>query len=163
MFDRGKSRAEGPLRVEIALRDGREIRGTLVVPVGRSLTEALNGASAFLEFEPSTGERVFIARSCVQSVKPIDLPPNPTLTVGSTDAGFNPCAILGVDAGASREEVRDAYLSLAKAYHPDRYATAELPPEVRDYLAAMARRINAANDALEAAAQKQSAGRSAAS
>jgi hypothetical protein len=160
MFDRGHSRTEGPLRVEITLQDGRELNGTLVVPIGRSLSEVLNGASAFLEFEPTAGERVFIARSCVQSVKPIDLPPAPSLTVGSTDAAFNPCAILGVDAGASREQVRDAYLSLAKAYHPDRYATAELPPEVQKYLAAKARRINAAHDALEAAHQQQGPSRS---
>ncbi len=52
-------------------------------------------------------------------------------------------------AGASRDEVRQAYLRLAKAYHPDRYASVELPEEVRDYLSAMARRVNAAHAALE--------------
>jgi curved DNA-binding protein CbpA len=60
-------------------------------------------------------------------------------------------------AGASREEARQAYFRLAKDYHPDRYATVELPKEVRDYLAAMARRINAAHAALETPIKRQAA------
>ena len=38
-----------------------------------------------------------------------------------------------------------------ESYHPDRYAQADLPNEVREYLAAMARKINAAFAALETA------------
>ena len=69
------------------------------------------------------------------------------------------------DLAASRIKVAEAaalmslgrrqVFRLAKAYHPDRYATAELPAEVRDYLAAMARRINAAHAALEVPLKKQ--------
>jgi DnaJ-domain-containing protein 1 len=45
--------------------------------------------------------------------------------------------------------VREAYLQLAKAYHPDRFAAAGLPSEVSDYLALRTRRINAAYALLE--------------
>jgi DnaJ-domain-containing protein 1 len=45
--------------------------------------------------------------------------------------------------------VRQAYLSLAKAHHPDRFVNVELPIEVVNYLSVMARRINAAYRALE--------------
>jgi curved DNA-binding protein CbpA len=52
--------------------------------------------------------------------------------------------------------VRARFHLLAKAYHPDRYAAAELPAEVTTYLEAMARRVNAAYAALETAyAQKR--------
>ncbi len=37
--------------------------------------------------------------------------------------------MLGVPQNASPEQIRKAYVTLAKTYHPDRYATAELPPE----------------------------------
>ncbi len=63
--------------------------------------------------------------------------------------GVKAAICAGVSPAASREEVRQAYFALAKTYHPDRYAATELPCEVRDYLAAMARRINAAHAALE--------------
>ena len=45
--------------------------------------------------------------------------------------------------------MRGAYLRKAKAYHPDRYANADLPDEVRSYLEGMVRRVNAAFAALE--------------
>ena len=56
-----------------------------------------------------------------------------------------------------REQAREAYLKLAKLYHPDRYAAADLPREVRDYLAVMVRRINAAHDAVQVRLQKKAA------
>lgn len=155
MFNRGNSGASGPLSVEITLQDGRELHGKLIMPPGRTLTEMLNGGSAFVEFEPTAGERMFIARSALQSVKPIDMPAAPRLPTGSPDEGFNPRAILGIGADATRQEIRDAYLRLAKIYHPDRYAAADLPAEVSEYLAAMVRRINAAHDALESTQQRR--------
>ncbi len=157
MFDRHKSsRADGPLCVEIALEGGRDLKGKFAVPADRALTEVLNGPSNFIEFEPFGGERMFIAKSALRSVKELNMPPAPLLGAGSkTPGAFDPYAILGVSAGANPEEVRRAYLTLAKTYHPDRYATAELPTEVRAYLADMARRINAAYDTLETARKKK--------
>ena len=159
MFERGKGdRAEGPVSVEITLEDGQRLQGKLVVPPGRVLTEVLNGGLAFVEFQPVDGEPMFIAKTALQWVKPLNVPSAPKLTIANEDTGvFNPSAILGIAPAASREQVREAYLHLAKTYHPDRYATAELPPEVREYLAAMARRINAAYDALHVTRQKRAA------
>ena len=51
---------------------------------------------------------------------------------------------------AKWEAVRESYLRLVKAYHADRYASVDLPPEVRTYLQQMSRRVNAAYTALEA-------------
>jgi curved DNA-binding protein CbpA len=72
---------------------------------------------------------------------------------------FDPFAILGVTADSSHDEVKSAWHRLSKTYHPDRYAAAELPAEVLDYLSAMARRINSAYAALEApvAAERRAA------
>ena len=33
----------------------------------------------------------------------------------------NPYKVLGVNEGASQEEIRSAYLKLVKKYHPDKY------------------------------------------
>ena len=86
------------------------------------------------------------------------MPKAPSLGARLKDVdGFDPHAVLRIDHGASRDEVRHAYFALAKAYHPDRYATAELPEEVRDYLSAMARRINAAHAALDVPERKKAA------
>ena len=38
----------------------------------------------------------------------------------------NPYKVLGVNEGASQEEIRSAYLKLVKKYHPDKYTDSEL-------------------------------------
>jgi len=159
MFDRNRTDhvpAPAGIPVEVALADGTTTTGRMLVAVGKNLVDVLNGAGGFVEFEPYCGERGFLAKTNLVSVKPIGTAKVPNLNARLSDpGGFDPHRVLGVTASTSREEVRQAYFLLAKAYHPDRYATAELPEEVRDYLAAMARRINAAHAALEMPLKKQ--------
>lgn len=158
MFERNRGDLPEPsaVPVEAAFADGTASRGKLFVPAGRSVADALNGAGGFIEFEPYGAARRFVAKAQLAAITPINVPKAPDLSGRLADRdGFDPHGVLGLRAGASREEVRAAYFALAKAYHPDRYATAELPAEVRDYLAAMARRINAAHAALEVPHKRQ--------
>lgn len=152
MFERNRiDNAEmTTVNVEATLADGCLMRGRIATPPGRGLAEALNGPGPFVDFETFDGERMFLAKSALQSVKPMRVPRaiDPRTRVRDLD-GFDPRGILGVPPNAPWDEVRSAYHGLAKMYHPDRYANAELPPEVCDYLAAMARRVNAAYAALE--------------
>lgn len=158
MFERDKGDRQGPVEVELALQDGQKLNGKLILPPGRSLTDVLNSASTFVEFHSVGGGRTFIAKSALHCVTPANLPPAPELWAGPTQgANFDPFAILGVDPSSSRDDVREAYLRLAKLYHPDRYATTELPKEVRDYLAVMVRRINAAHDSVQTSMQRKAA------
>lgn len=153
MFERNKidNVAElSAVAIEAVLDDGRVLKGRVAIPLSRSTAEVLNGSGAFLEFEPFDGERHFIAKSSVRSVKLLNPGKGPNLTVRLKDMdGFDPHTILGLHRSAVWDDVKSAYHRLAKIYHPDRYNNAELPPEVRDYLAAMARRVNAAFAALE--------------
>ncbi|HEU4377274.1 MAG TPA: J domain-containing protein [Hyphomicrobiaceae bacterium] len=101
---------------------------------------------------------MYLAKAAVHSVTPADIPAAPDLWAGPTEgSNFDPYKVLGIGADATREHAREAYLRLAKAYHPDRYASADLPKEVRDYLAVMVRRINAANDAVQARLHRKEA------
>jgi hypothetical protein len=144
--------------VEAAFADGSVVRGKLLLPATKSIADVLNGGGAFLEFEPYGGERSYIAKAQIASIKMLGVPKLPNLNARLRDYdGFDPFAVLGVKPGATREEIRQAYFALAKAYHPDRYATAELPTEVIEYLFAMARRINAAHAALTTEQKKQAA------
>ena len=152
MFERNKvdNADQGTVSVEIGLDDGRELKGKFLMAAGRTLFEVLNGASMFVEFEPFGGEREYLAKSSLRSVKLMQVPRAHNLGAKLRELdGFDPFAVLGVPTGSPWEQIRAAYLQLSKAYHPDRSATAELPEDVRDYLANMARRINAAYRALE--------------
>ncbi len=152
MFERNKidSVEQQSVAVDLTLDGGDTLSGRALVGMGRTLMGSLNGPDMFIEFEPWGGERVLISKSTIRSVKVVQAakPESLKTRVASLD-GFDPHTILGVKASASLEEVKSAWHRLSKAYHPDRYASAELPTEVLDYLAAMARRVNAAYAALE--------------
>jgi DnaJ domain len=154
MFERG-NKSQGPLKpvVKITLSDGRELNGSLVVPAGRTLSDHLNNVGSFIEFEPAASARTFIAKSDVRSILPLNIGPAPNLPPLKCE-DLDPFAVLGVTAEANKEEVHRAYLHLARLYHPDRYSTSGLPTEVCDYLSSMARRINAAHEAVEAARKR---------
>jgi hypothetical protein len=136
--------------VEITLVDGTVVKGKLLAPAAKAVADVLNASTGFVDFEPYGGERSYIAKSQLASVRPVGIPKAPGLQARTRDIdGFDPHAVLGIARNAGRIEIREAYLSLAKTYHPDRYAAVELPREVRDYLDAMSRRINAAFSALD--------------
>lgn len=136
--------------VELALADGTLAKGKLLVPMGKTLADVLNGSGGFVEFELYGGQSRFVAKAQVASVTPVGVPRVPNLAARAKELdSFNPHAILGVAQDAAWDDVRQAYHRLAKTYHPDRYASAELPAEVIEYLYIMARRVNAAYAALE--------------
>lgn len=153
MFERNKIDThceKGTISAKITLDDGRQLTGKFVIPINKSIFDILNGSGGFIEFEAFNGEAELIAKRALRSVKLLSVPRSENLQakLRSLD-GFNPHNILGVARGASREEIHSAYLKLARIYHPDRYSTAQLPDEISSYLSTMARRINAAYDALE--------------
>ena len=93
MFDRGNKggEAQGPAPVEITLEDGQELKGRLSLPPGRTLVDVLNGTATFVEFEVNGGERMYIAKSALHCVKPMNVPAAPDLWAGPTDgSGFDP-------------------------------------------------------------------------
>lgn len=137
--------------VQITLDDGEAIAGRMRVSRSRDLTQTLNSADAFIVFAPYDGDAMLLAKSALRRVKPLQpsrverlMPANPT------SDQFDPHATLGVAKSATWDEIRSAYHALSMTYHPDRYTNAELPEEVRTYLAGMVRNINTAYSVLEA-------------
>jgi hypothetical protein len=134
--------------VEVTLLDGSVLKGKVLVPMGKVLSDALNSSGPFLEFEPYGGDRRFVAKSQIGALKLVGIPKAGNLNGRGADT-FDPHAILGISQAASWDEIKQAYHKLAKTYHPDRYASASLPDEVGEYHANMVRRVNAAYAALD--------------
>ncbi len=156
MFERNRvdnganSQHQSAIPAELTLDDGEVLSGQFLISATRAFSDILNGESQFFEFEPFGQERRFIAKQAIRSVKLLQVGSASGLAARKpADGAFDPYVTLGLKADAEWDDVRHAYLRLAKAYHGDRYASVELPPEVRDYLQAMSRRINAAYMALE--------------
>lgn len=136
--------------VTLKRTNGVPVRGRIVLPLQKTLDDVLNGAIAFIEFQPYGGETAFLAKSEILSIEPSNVPKPSDVNVRlhATNESVDPYDTLGIPRGAPLSDVKKAYHKLAKLYHPDRYANAELPEEVSVYLAGMARRVNAAYAAI---------------
>lgn len=157
MFERNKidtAAQQMSVPAELTLEGDEILKGRFLVTASRSIFDVLNGDVHFLEFETYEGERSLIARRSIKAVRLIS-PAGVNQLKGRLreNETFDPYQVLGVTAGAPFEEIRTAYHKLSKIYHPDRFHGLDLPQEVRDYLSAMARRINTAYAALEAPVQ----------
>lgn len=153
MFER--NRVENCLQqttvpAELLLHSGELLKGRFYINASRAIFDVLNGDAQFLDFETYGGERAWIAKSTLASVRIVTVPPANGLNTRLADqAHFDPYQVLNVHTATPWDDVRAAYLKLSKIYHPDLFAGVVLPGEVADYLSAMARRINAAYRALE--------------
>jgi hypothetical protein len=140
-----KRQNSDPVLVEVLLAEGTLLKGTILVQRERTLKDVLGGTEPFIEFECSVSGEMVIGKGAVAMVRPCrplqadHLERRQKMLEQSEAHG-----VLKVAKGADRDRVREAYLTLQRQYHPDRYAGVELPPEMRDYLNAMTRRINAA-------------------
>ena len=133
------------VQVTITLATGVQMRGNMFHSKTRSLQDELNKSDSFLEFEPMEGQRMFLARSAIAAVKEFNVPRNDQMNRRAAILDqFDPYEVLGLKRGADATQIRNAYVTLAKVYHPDRFIRTDLPPEVAEYLGAVATRINLA-------------------
>lgn len=143
--------------VEVRLMDGTVLIGRVHVVITRSLADELNNASAFIDFESGDGDRTFLAKMNIRTIKLLQIPRSDQLARGAKHfEGLDPASMLKVPASADRETVRDAYHRLVKQYHPDRFSGVELPPEVLEYLASVTRRLNVAYSVMQGNSRAQS-------
>jgi DnaJ-domain-containing protein 1 len=158
MFERNPvdNKAETLIAVEVAMADGSKVAGRAVLAPGKGVHKLLEGEGAFVYVDGFDGEGAFLPKAEIRGLKVIQ-PGKPQATALSIpDARhFDPHRILGLQKGASFEEIRDAYHRLSKLYHPDLYASVALPKEVKTYLDAMSKNVNAAFRALRYVGEKQ--------
>lgn len=158
MFERNRvdNRAETLIAVEITLADSTTLAGRAVLPAGRGVHKLLDGEEAFLYVETFDGAGTFVPKAEIRNLKVITPARGVSSALFIPDArNFDPHRVLGLEKGASFEQIREAYHRLSKVYHPDRYAAIELPREVKAYLDAMTKNVNAAFQALRHVGQKQ--------
>lgn len=143
-----------PQRMLVALvfDNGQKMMASIKLPNSGKLADALNGPEHFLDLITAEGQQIFKAKSTIHQVAPADAPPAKLNQQRRTSdrAPFNPYAVLGVDKNTPGEQLRAAYVALAKAYHPDRFASLDLPAEMKEYASAMQARINLAYQQLTA-------------
>jgi DnaJ-domain-containing protein 1 len=133
------------VQVTITMATGVQMRGNVFHSKTKTLQEELNKGETFIEFEPMEGQRMFLARTAIAAVKEFNIPRVDQMSRRSTALEqYDPYEVLGLKKGADAAQIRTAYVQLAKIYHPDRFLRTDLPPEVAEYLSAVATRVNLA-------------------
>jgi hypothetical protein len=157
MFERNRvdNRAETLIAVEITLADGNVVAGRAVLAPGKGVHKLLDGDDSFVYIDSFAGEGHFIPKTDIRGLKVLTSIKSQTVALPVPDArNFDPYRVLGLEKGASFDEIREAYHRLAKIYHPDCYASIELPREIKTYVEGMSKNINAAFVALKHLGQK---------
>jgi DnaJ-domain-containing protein 1 len=141
-----------PIRID--MMDGTRLDISLISPRALlKMHEILNREEPFIDVETLDGERFVIAKTAIKSVKPRNIPVVKDLSQRTDDKnGFDPHRVLGVSKDHPQDAIHMAYLALVREYHPDRFASIQLPKEVGEYISAMSRRINMAYEMLSKAA-----------
>ncbi len=136
--------------ISVVLRDGTILSGSVLVPRDKKLHDVFNAVEPFVEFEDFRAGTTVLAKTAIRSVRTNDLPQADQLEKRlKLLEKSDPFQVLGVPKTVDRETLRTAYVNLARTYHPDRFAQAELPVEVIEYINTMARRVNAAYSELQ--------------
>lgn len=155
MFDRSH---ESRVPVVISMVGGETMSGSIRLPLSNKLVDAINGKEPFIDFCSIDGAQYFLAKHSVRSVEAIQAPQaNQLNRPERIDAAFDPYQILGLPKGASEASIKQAYHQLARSYHPDRFASIDLPREMSDYATAMLARINLAYQQLRGPADRTTA------
>ena len=158
MFERNPvdNKAEMLVAIEIALGDGSKIAGRAVLAPGKGVHKLLEGADAFIYVDSFDGDGAFVPKADIRGLTVIKPGKPAAMTLPIPDARtFDPYRVLGLEKGASFDEIQGAYHRLSKQYHPDLFASVKLPAEVQRYLESMAKNLNAAFQALRYVAEKQ--------
>lgn len=153
------------VRVTLTLRSGVDEAGHLLLPTHKSLSEVLNDDGAFLDMERMDGKRCYLSKAEIARILPEDKPVAKAKVVTAAEIerfeASDPYIVLGHTPGTDLDLLRRSYHELARAYHPDRLASFNLPPELIAIAARVTARLNTAFHELEASmksAQKVSHG-----
>lgn len=147
MFERNRvdNASVMTVAVELTLDEGSVVAGRAALPQSRAVHKLLDGPDAFIYIDQFAGESAFIPKASIKALKLVMPARLQTLHLAVTDAAsFDPHKVLGIAKDATWDEVRAAYHSLTKLYHPDVFAAVALPPEVARYLDSRTKQINAA-------------------
>lgn len=136
MFDSSQTKKQRvKIMMQVELDDGSDRLMFMFVAPNTRVSDTINDTREFLPFENAEGETEIINKHHIRRIVPME---------GQAKQGRGPYEVLGVDEGASDEEVKAAYRKAIAATHPDSIQALNLPP---DFVELATRKAAQANEA----------------
>ena len=140
-----------PMAVDMIMTDSSTMRAIVMIPKGKTLKDIFNVDDTFLEVECLERGQIVFQREALRSVRPCGLPAADQMDKRiKTAEKLGAHAVLKVPKSATFDAIAAAHDALKDVYDPARAATAGMPPEVIEFMAAMCRRFESARMELEA-------------
>jgi len=136
--------------VRVILSDGNAVEGAIAGGVTTNLATVLNRPGNFLEIIQSNGSKKYISMAQVVSVeaaKSLEKPHSPSTRSANSETAYD---ILGLQHGCDTAALRSQYHKMVKLYHPDKYLSVDLPPEVAAYIRSTFEQLSRAHEIVEA-------------
>ncbi len=133
MFDSDEKIPKYKVEVQIELDDGTPLLGSLYVKQMQRVSDLLNDPREFLPFLRSDGLTIYLRKATITSVAEVKQE--------ASDEVSDPYQILGVPAGVSTEDLKQAFHSLCGYYHPDRLQSLNLPDDFTEFASSRLVRI----------------------
>lgn len=134
-------RSKKKIRVNIRLEDGAFLDGHVFCILEERVSDLLNDDREFLPFESMNHDIIMLRKGTISQIQAREEFSEKQIT-------SDPFKLLGVDRGATKETIREAYHDKVRAYHPDRIVSLELPDDMTNYANDMLSRINTAYETL---------------
>jgi DnaJ-domain-containing protein 1 len=122
--------------VVVVLTDGATLEGQMFLNDHSRMSDVLNDDRKFLPLRTMDGSMIAVAKP---SIKQVTLPAHETAYLGR-----DPYRILGVQQGATPEEIKRVYHELSKVNHPDIVKGFGLGAEYQELASKIMTRINSA-------------------
>lgn len=141
MLKTSNFRSKKKVRVNIRLEDGTFLDGHVFCALEQRVSDLLNDEREFLPFESMNEDIIMLRKGVVSQIQARE-------ESSEKQISSDPYKLLGLERGATRSEIREAYHDKVRAYHPDRIISLDLPEDMTDYANDMLSRINAAYESL---------------
>jgi hypothetical protein len=146
MFD---NQSANNVQVVAKLVDGSIVEGAIVGGVTSNLATVLNRPGNFIEIVQAGGHKRYLGANQIVTIEPARPLAEPDLPKPMSANTKTAHKILDLDDNCTPEKLREQYRKMVKLYHPDKFQSVGLPPEVQAYVQEMFNAISRAHDIIE--------------
>lgn len=136
--------AQNKLEVTIKMVDGTSVTGSIVAGLSAGLFAAINKDQPFIEVIAADGQKFCVGQAHIMSIEEVVPFRKVNAPAFQSENASNAFELMGLNPGCTPMEAQKKYHAMVKLYHPDKYESIDLPPEIKKYLSDVSQKLSTA-------------------